>query len=82
METHKTLNFNVHVQLMKDVSTMVSGDSFGELSILTGEPRAATVYARGSNVSLCSLSKLEYLTLIGESFKLKMEKTISVIKMF
>jgi putative ABC transport system ATP-binding protein len=56
----------------RDVAVLSTGDFFGEMALLTGQPRNASVYTREETL-LCSLSKSSFQSAIAESATLETE---------
>ena len=55
-----------------DVAVLKAGDFFGEMALLTGQPRNASVYTREESL-LCSLSKPNFQSAMAESATLETE---------
>ena len=56
-----------------------SGESFGELALISSNPRAATIKC-SSDTQLASISKSEYQEIIGKLDKKMLEKKILMMK--
>ena len=52
---------------------MGPGKSFGEKSIDDNKPRAATVYVRSKEIIVAELTRVDYIKVIGSSFKNQMD---------
>jgi CRP-like cAMP-binding protein len=55
--------------MMKEVAQFGPGKSFGEKSIEENKPRAATVYVKSKTILVAELTRMDYLKVIGNSFK-------------
>ena len=61
------------VEIIKDdtlIRTQEKGDFFGEMALLTGEPRSATVVAK-EDLTLYSLTKDKFTNVMGKSDSFK-----------
>lgn len=63
----------VTVRIMKEIAQMTAGKSFGEKSIDEDKPRAATVYVRSKTILVAELTRVDYIKVIGNSFKNQMD---------
>jgi hypothetical protein len=68
--------------MLKEVSTLDEGKSFGELALITDKSRAATCYVKSHNAVLGVLAKKDYAHILGDTFKQKMDKALEVISQF
>ena len=67
---------------MKESSDLFEGQSFGELSLVTDKPRAATCYAKEGGVTCCILQKSDYNKFIGETFRKRLEHFTDALNKF
>jgi putative ABC transport system ATP-binding protein len=56
----------------QEIATLGEGDFFGEMALLTGQPRNASVYTKEETL-LCSLSKASFQLAMSESASLETE---------
>jgi CRP-like cAMP-binding protein len=56
--------------MMKDVSYLGAGKSFGEKSIEENKPCSATIYVRSEEVLVLSLIRNDYKKMIGDTFQI------------
>ena len=63
------------------MATLSEGASFGELTLITDNPRNATIYAREECV-VGVLEKRDYQKHVGDSFKHKMDKALEVVRRY
>jgi CRP-like cAMP-binding protein len=68
--------------MMKEVTQLDAGKSFGEKAIEEDKPRAATVYCRSQNVVLATLTRHDYHKVIGDSFRSQMDLAIKCMRQF
>jgi len=63
------VKFNVIIDMLKEVTQFGSGRSFGEKAIEENKPRSATVYVRSEEIVVATLTRNNYLKVIGDSYK-------------
>ena len=63
--------FKTKFKYLREVAVLKAGDSFGELSLLSGKPRISTCYAKSQSIAVARLSKDAFTHVFGESFKQK-----------
>lgn len=62
-----------------DVAQYNKGDSFGELSLLTNKPRAASIYCN-SDCHLAVLEKTDYVRILSKMHELKIAKKVDFLQ--
>lgn len=78
----KELQYSVSLLVLREVTQLEEGKSFGELALVTDKSRAATIYCKVSDVVLGTLSKKDYTKILGETFKQKIESALEMISKF
>lgn len=63
----------------REVSTLTIGDSFGELSLLTNKPRAATILAQ-TDLSLAKLTKQDFARILQKVEAEKLDNKINFLR--
>lgn len=76
------MEFHIHVTLLREVSILGPGKSFGELALITDKPRMATIYTIDRTLILATLKKSDYIKYIGDTFKQKIDKALEIVQRF
>ena len=61
---------------------IAAGGSFGEYSLFSDKPRTATVFAKTASIAVATLSKQDYLKIIGDNFKNNIAQAVVVYQKF
>ena len=75
-----------HIQLkmvvMEEVADLSDGKDFGEQSLIDDKPRNATIFVKSEKLVAAILTKDDYLMVLGESEKRKIDEKVRLIQQF
>ena len=72
---------SIRLKLLREVANIGEGGSFGELSLLTMAPRAATVYCK-EDCDIATLQKGDFDECFGTHFQAEFERKIEFLRRF
>lgn len=68
--------------MIKEIYQYGPGKSFGEKAIEESKPRAATVYVKSDAVIVATLTRADYIKVIGTSFKNQLDNMVKTMRHF
>ena len=65
------------IKYLKKITTLKSGDSFGELALLISKPRSATIKA-SEDTDLATLNKEQFINIMGKVQEIQIKKVVLI----